>query len=90
MSRTAEDRLAIFLAIYNAAWRTDRVGLTDMEIANRTGLTGDTVRPRRGELVKDGLVEDSSYKRSSNMGNPAVVWTLTDEGLRAAKELTDE
>jgi predicted ArsR family transcriptional regulator len=64
-------------------------GLTDDEIANRSRLLGNSVRPRRGELVADGLVQDSGHRRSSNMGHPAVVWTLTEEGLRAAKELTD-
>ena len=64
-------------------------GLTDDEIANRTGLLGNSVRPRRGELQRDGLVKDSGYRRSSNMGHPAVVWCLTDEGLRAARELTN-
>jgi predicted ArsR family transcriptional regulator len=66
-----------------------RHGLTDDEIANKARLVSNSVRPRRGELVRDGLVQDSGHRRSSNMGHPAVVWTLTEEGLRAAKELTD-
>jgi hypothetical protein len=64
-------------------------GLTLDEIANRTNLVGNSVRPRRKELEAAGLIEDSGRRRSSNMGHPAVVWTLTDEGLRAAKGLTD-
>jgi hypothetical protein len=73
----------------NLRARGFRFGATDDEIANAVGLVGNSVRPRRIELVRDGLVEDSGKRRSSNMGHPAVVWTLTEEGLRAAKELTD-
>jgi hypothetical protein len=94
-SRTGEDRVTVLLAIYHDGWIVlphggrARGGLTLDEIANRTGLIANTVRPRRKELERSGLVVDSGLRRSSNMGKPAVVWCLTDEGWRAAKELTD-
>jgi hypothetical protein len=88
--RSGTQRAKVLLAIHDAM-RVDYwlAGLTLDEIANWTGLVGNSVRPRRRELEQDGLVEDSGFERSSNMGHPAVVWTLTEEGLRAAKELTD-
>jgi predicted ArsR family transcriptional regulator len=80
--RSGTQRVRVLLALYSA-------DLTDDEIAHDTRLVGNSVRPRRGELVADGLVEDSGKRASSNFGHPAVVWTLTEDGLRAAKELTD-
>jgi predicted ArsR family transcriptional regulator len=62
-------------------------GLTDDEIAKYTGLVGNSVRPRRRKLFQDGLIEDSGNRRSSWMGNPAVVWRITDDGARVAREL---
>jgi hypothetical protein len=89
-STSGNKRQRVLLAIYEATASYHYApGLTLDEMANRTGLIGNTVRPRKVELEHDGLVTDSGYKRSSNMGKSAVVWTLTEEGLRAAKELTD-
>jgi predicted ArsR family transcriptional regulator len=81
--REASQRQRILTALYSA-------DLTDDEIANETRLVGNSVRPRRRRLVQDGLVEDSGKRTSSNFGHPAVVWTLTEEGLRVAKELADD
>jgi predicted ArsR family transcriptional regulator len=81
--REATQRQKVLIALY-------RYGpLTLDEMANITGLIGNSVRPRRKRLEQDGMVEDSGERSTTNMGKPAVVWTLTDEGLRAAKELTD-
>jgi hypothetical protein len=84
----ASQRERVLMVIYRHQWLSGG-GLTDQEIQTYTKLTGDSVRPRRGALVKDGLVKDSGHKRGTWMGNPSVVWTLTDEGLRVAKELTE-
>jgi predicted ArsR family transcriptional regulator len=87
MPRSGSQRAKVLLTIARIASNVD--GLTDDEIAKYAGLVGNSVRPRRGELVRDGLLVDSGRRRSSWMGHPAVVWCLTDKGLRAAKELTD-
>lgn len=86
--RSGTQRATVLDVIYRHSWLRGH-GLTDEEIATYAKLTGNSVRPRRGELVRDGLVVDSGERRGTWMGNPAVVWTLTEEGLRAAKELTD-
>ncbi len=38
-------------------------GATDKEIQQKTGIDGSTVRPRRIELWKAGLIEDAGFKR---------------------------
>jgi predicted ArsR family transcriptional regulator len=65
-------------------------GLTDDEIGMVCGLSGNAVRPRRGELVQGGYVEDSGDRRPSAMGNEAVVWTATPRGVTTAIELDRE
>ena len=52
---------------------------TDEEIADVTLLSLNTVRPRRGELVTGGWVEDSGTRRDTSSGNPSTVWRLTAE-----------
>jgi hypothetical protein len=86
--RSGTQRARVLLTIYRHQWLRGH-GLTDDEIASYSKQIGNSVRPRRGELVRDGLVEDSGQRRGSNMGHPAVVWCLTDDGMRAAKELND-
>ena len=50
-----------------------RGGLTDHELQALTGWE-NPARPRRCELVKLGLVEDSSMVRKSPSGRWATVW----------------
>ena len=49
-------------------------GRTDGELQAICGLAGDTVRPRRGELLKAGLIRDSGKTRKTASGRDAVVW----------------
>lgn len=50
-------------------------GMTDDEIADATGMDGNTVRPRRGELAEDGLILVLRGRtRKSRRGNDAQVW----------------
>lgn len=61
-----------------AAVMASDAGLTDEEICERTGLQGNTVRPRRVELVATGhLVEGG--KRPTKNGRNAVVWACPDQ-----------
>ena len=83
--RSGTQRAKVLLALFGA--RSRHLGLTDDQIAAETGLVGNAVRPRRGELVADGFVEDSGERRSSWMGHPAVVWTITARGALVAREL---
>lgn len=49
-------------------------GLTDQEIGDVLSMKGDTVRPRRVELVGEGRVM-SAGTRATRSGRRAVVWT---------------
>ena len=51
-------------------------GMTDYEIQEATGIIHQTVSPRRGELVRMGLVVDGLKTRPTDTGSPATVWVL--------------
>jgi predicted ArsR family transcriptional regulator len=48
--------------------------LTAQEIEDRTGLEGNTVRPRLCELRDAGKVRDSGLTRKTRSGRDAAVW----------------
>lgn len=58
-------------------------GLTDQEIGAATGLAGDSIRPRRGELLNMNLIRDSGRRRTLESGRKAIVWVATSETERA-------
>ncbi len=47
--------------------------LTDEQLVERTGIGANTVRPRRVELVRDGLVQAVGEGRTAS-GKRAVTW----------------
>ena len=49
---------------------------TDEEIQGWTELSPSSERPRRGELVEMGIVEESGEVRPTKSGRNATVWTL--------------
>ena len=49
-------------------------GATDEQIANALGLSGNTVRPRRGELAAQGRVVWTGQHRPTHSGCRARVW----------------
>ena len=51
-------------------------GATDFEIQNGLGISGNTERPRRVELVDGGLVADYGRRRRE-AGRLAIIWTAT-------------
>lgn len=80
-------RLAI-LALIAEASDAPMLGLADDEVRRVAAARGrrmawSSVSARRGELVETGLVEDSGQRRRSDMGNPAIVWRVTDVGRDA-------
>ena len=50
------------------------IGLTDQEMQDLTNMDPSTQRPRRIELHKAGLIEDSGKTRATASGRQAVVW----------------
>ena len=49
-------------------------GLTAQEIEDRTGIAGNTVRPRLVELRDAGLIVEGPRFRKTRSGRWAVVW----------------
>ena len=49
-------------------------GATDQEIQAYLNKSGDTIRPTRKTLEKDGLLVDSNRTRKNAAGNDCVVW----------------
>ena len=49
-------------------------GATDEEIERALGISGNTVRPTRGSLVKDKFVYATDLERPTISGNMAIVW----------------
>lgn len=69
-------------AVYQALLVSD--GLTDGEIQIRLDLDPSSERPRRVELVRDGLVVDSGRTRLTQSGRRATVWVAVkreDQGV---------
>ncbi|HEY5552423.1 MAG TPA: hypothetical protein VIK52_11075 [Opitutaceae bacterium] len=62
--------------VFNAV-AASACGLTDEEIQDRLGMNPSTQRPRRIELVADGLVRDMGLSRQTKSGTSAVVWVVT-------------
>lgn len=60
----------------------DHCGLTDEQIQQVAKLSPSSERPRRGELVEMGLVEESGRRRPTPSGRAATVWRVTDAGRR--------
>ena len=54
-------------------------GSTDHELDERLKPPGgaSNIRPRRGELLQNGYIEDSGTKRKTRSGSPATVWRLS-------------
>lgn len=81
--RSGTARMAVLEAVAAVARDVRTVGLTDVEIQRSTGLSPNSARPRRVELVDGGWLADSGQTRE-HYGREHTVWVLTD---KAAKHL---
>lgn len=52
-------------------------GATDQEMQMELEMSGNTQRPRRGELVASGHVAPASFTRTTISGCKATVWLAT-------------
>lgn len=78
------DRRQALLALFRA-----RDGLTDFELGAAIERQQTSAGKRRGELRDAGLVAPTELRRPAPSGSPAIVWQLTDDGRRAAKEIVE-
>lgn len=76
--RTGTQRRRI-LNYLEAGWDgATTTGATDEELQRALRMSGNSVRPRRGELVAGGWVKDSGRTRATEAGDDAIVWVVTD------------
>ncbi len=61
------------------AYIIERDGATDAEIAEYFGLADNTLRPRRWELVKAGLIYRTTETRTTPSGRQAAVFRAFTE-----------
>jgi len=52
-------------------------GATDQEMQAALSMAGDTLRPTRLSLIKDGLIYDSGKTRQNQNGNNCIVWVAS-------------
>jgi hypothetical protein len=55
-------------------------GATDQEIQSALRMSGDTLRPTRLSLLKDGLIYESGKLRKNANGNECIVWVSAQYG----------
>ena len=56
-------------------------GVTDYEIEKTLQIEGNTVRPTRIGLVKDGYIIDTGTTRKNHHDNDCIVWRAVEEGM---------
>jgi hypothetical protein len=78
---------AILIAIY----ADSTLGLTDEEAAARALANGHEIKgywKRCSDLRTLGLIQDTGTRRTVSSGSQAIVCSITQEGLNAAKALS--
>ena len=77
---------AILIAIY----ADSNLGLTDEEAASRASAQGHEIKgywKRCSDLRTLGLIQDTGTRRAVSSGSQAIVCSITQDGLDAAKAL---
>lgn len=79
-NESLEDRYTLFSATMTPA------GPTGVEAGGRflPPQTPQSIRSRRKELERAGLVRATDARKRTRMGRPAIVWAVTGEGRVAA------
>jgi len=54
-------------------------GATDQEIESALRLSGNTERPTRITLVRDGYLIDTGRTRRNELGHECIVWACADQ-----------
>lgn len=84
--KLSKSRRAALTALANAG----ATGLTDFELAERTGYAATSIGGRRKDLRNWGWVVDTGTTRLSPSQAPATVWAITTAGIDAYRRvLTD-
>lgn len=70
LPRSGTARAKLYDLIVEAGER----GVTDEEAQWQLGMSANTQRPRRNELMRAGLIKDSGRTRQTRSGARATVW----------------
>lgn len=60
-------------------------GLTDYELAARTGKQQNSIGKRRSELRDAGYIAETNIKRPAPSGSSCIVWVITASGIALAQ-----
>ena len=77
LPRTGSLRRKVYEYILNLGLR----GATVQEIEKALHIEGNTVRPTRISLVKDGFIMDTGTTRKNQHENDCIVWRSVEEGM---------
>lgn len=77
LPKTGSLRRKVYEYILNQGLR----GATDQEIEKTLQIEGNTVRPTRISLVKDGYIMDTGTTRKNQHDNDCIVWRAVEEGM---------
>ena len=67
--------------VYEYILRQGFQGATDQEIEKALHIDGNTVRPTRLTLLKDGFIIDTGLTRKNSHGNDCIVYRSAEEGM---------
>lgn len=67
--------------VYEYIVRQGMRGATDYEVQKYLKIDGNTVRPSRITLFKDGLIVDAGITRANDNGNQCTVWRAVEQGM---------
>lgn len=64
--------------VYQIILDKQEFGATDQELQKALNMSGDTLRPARLSLLKNGLIYDSGKTRQNENGNDCIIWLSTE------------
>lgn len=91
-SLTPETLSKLQRKVLDVIWQARGYGVTDEQIGIVAGLSGNTVRPRRGELEQAGFVEQRVWEGKlltapTQSGRQAALWYPTGKLVRMVELL---
>lgn len=67
--------------VYEYFYRRGLTGSTDEEAQAALNIDGNTMRPTRGSLVKDGYLIDTGTTRKNAKGHECIVWRTAEQDM---------
>lgn len=67
--------------LYEYLLRQGMNGATDQEMEKALHIPGNTIRPTRLSLLKEGYIMDTGLTRVNDQGNKCIVYRSAEEGM---------